>query len=75
MKTDRQQLEALRVSIAHLAASMGVNNPLVSGNAADWERNARNKDEGWNTLVLEMMDKFHEVQEPLLYKMEYDTTG
>ncbi len=72
---DRQKLESLRLSIAQLAILMDVDNPLIGGNINDCMRRAKTQENGWNTLVLDMIKKFEEIQAHMMHKMEYDITG
>jgi len=63
MKTDRQELEALRLSLCQLAKMVEVQNPLAVGSISECMERAKLTDRGWNTLVLDIMEAIENLQE------------
>lgn len=54
---DRKKLESLRLSLCHLAKQVGVESPLIEGSASDWEERTRTIERGWNSLIVNIMEK------------------
>ena len=48
MKTDRQELESLRLSVSRIGQVLGLRNELAT--TEDYIGNSRNIERGWNSL-------------------------